>query len=303
MDKRVNQDSVFKSNISAIALCVTGWTAWVFTDTISKYLTQDYSIAQIICLANIITAIVTFIWLIKSHGLQSLKTPLLKLHLLRGLSIVGTAYCVVSAIARIPLADFYGIIFLSPLVFLFAAHFLLKEMIGWHRILASVVGFGGVLILAGPQFNGYNTGITFAMIAVLFVCANSFFVRKMKDEPALPLFAFFPALFNAVVFLPFMAMDFRMPEAIHIPLFLVFAPLIVTGLIAFTLGFNRATETAIVMPFHYTQMIWGVALGYLLFGDVPTVTTIIGSAIIIGSGLYIIWREHQLHLQSRTAKA
>lgn len=288
--------SLFRRNLAAISFGVAGWTAFAFADTLSKWLAQDYPVSQVIGLTAIVTFIMALCWTIGRYGYKSLITPFFGWHAARSLCAAGTTFCVVHAVSRIPLADFYGIIFLTPLMLAVLSFFLLGEKIGWHRLLAILVGFGGVVILAGPQFGTYNAGILFAFAAVIFVCGNGLVVRKMRAETVLPLYALYPALLNMVIHCPLMLPDFRMPEAVDISLFAAVGPLILIGIMGFSLGFARASETAVVAPFSYIQIVWGVLLGYLLFGDVPQTNTIIGAAIIISSGLYVIWREHRLHI-------
>ncbi len=286
---------LFRKNLAAIGLCVFGWTAFSLTDTASKWLSQDYPVSEVIALVSIPTLLISALWIIAAHGMRGFITPHFKWHMVRGFCVAATAFCVVHSLALIPLADFYGINFLAPLLVSLLSHLLLKEKIGWHRLSAICIGFGGVIILAGPQFNTYNTGILYAFGCVLFVCANSLILRKMSGEKILPLFALYPALWNIALNAPLMIPGFKMPEAADLLLFLAVGPLLLAALMTCSMGISRASETAVVMPFNYIQMIWGVLFGYILFHDAPNATTMAGAAIIIGSGLYVIWREHRIH--------
>ncbi len=287
--------ATFKRTIEAIIIVTIGWTAFVFVDAISKTLTQSYSVPLILTLSSITGVILSGGWILARHGLSGFLTPNWRWHAARSLCVVLTAICVVNALGRIPLADFYGIVFLSPMMLSLMSAVLLKEHIGWHRAIATVAGFGGVLILAGPQFGTYNSGIVFTFFAAFLVSINGIVVRKVGHENVMTLYAFYPFLLNAIVNGLIVMDDFEMPPVADLPLFAMIAILATVGTMGFSYGFSRAPETAVIAPFHYTQILLGTLLGYLLFGDIPTFTTILGAAIIIGAGIYLIWREHELH--------
>lgn len=132
-------------------------------------------------------------------------------------------------------------------------------------------------------------------------CASlsGIFVRKIGRETITVRYAFFPFLICTLIFVPMSMMGgFEIPqEPVTITLLLLFAPLLLIGLLGYSIGFSRARDTALVAPFHYTQMIWGALFGFLIFGDVPALTTFAGSLLIVLAGLLVIWREHFLHRQ------
>jgi S-adenosylmethionine uptake transporter len=202
-----------------------------------------------------------------------------------------TSFCVVHSFARIPLADFYGIVFLSPMVIALMSALFLKERIGLHRFIAIILGFSGVIILAGPQFETMNVGIIFALISVLFISANAILLRKIGHENTLLIFAFYPVLFSALLNAPFVFNNYIPIDASHSLLYLSLVPLVLIGVIGLALGFRLAPETSVVAPFHYLQIIWGVIFGYYLFNDVPSASTIVGASIIVIAGFYLIMRE------------
>lgn len=288
-------DETFKQSVQAVGLAAFGWFLFVITDTIVKWLTADYGVAQILCVSSALGMVLSAAWIFIQHGPAGFKTPYLKWHLLRAATIVGTAWFVINSLALIPLADFYGIIFLNPMLLSILCFFIYGEKIGWHRATAIITGFIGVLVLAGPQFDHYNTGITYALIAVLFVSSSALIIRKMRDEKTLPLYSLFPMTFNFLIFLPGTVMNYTPAPPGDLALILICAPLAMVAMVALASGLAKAPEVSIVAPFHYTQIIWGAVLGYLIFGDVPTWTTALGTALIVGGGIYLLHREHAQH--------
>lgn len=289
------EQDLFKKNLQAVLLASFGWALFVISDTTVKWLSQYYGISQIICLSNALGIFISLAWLLKKYGMAGFQSPYLKWHLIRGATIIGTAYFVLKSLSLIPLADFYGIVFLNPMLLSIFSFFLYGEKIGWHRAAAIIVGFIGVLILAGPQFSHYNAGILYAFCAVFFICGSSLCVRKMRDERKLPLYAFFPMVFGFLFFLPAAVVNFTPPPVFDLVINLSLAPVVVIAIVALAMGFAKTSEIAIVAPFHYTQIIWGAALGYLIFGDIPSWTTVLGIILIAGGGIYLLYREHALH--------
>lgn len=281
--------------LHAIALVVAGYSVFVFTDTIIKWLVQDFNIHQILAIGSFLPLVITALWVISQKGWRGFITPKLKWHLCRGILGAGTSILVIKALSLIPLADFYGIVFLSPLVVLMLSSIFLKEPIGWHRFLAIIAGFIGVVILAGPQFGHMNEGIMLTFIAMIAFSIGIILIRKTGHD-YMPLYSFYPSLFIFIVNAPMAVAEFEMPDITAGLVFLIYGPLVLLGQILNAVGYVRAPETAIVAPFHYTQMLWGVLFGYILFHDVPSPATIAGSVIIISSGLFVIWREHKLHI-------
>lgn len=294
----MDQITSFRPMLRIMAIALAGWFLFVVSDTVTKYLTHVYPVPEVIFLTYCSGMIGTGLYILARHGVKGFATKRPQWHLARACSGALGAQMVVHALSMIPLADFYGIVFLSPLLLCLLSHFFLGETIGRHRMTAILVGFAGVLVLAGPQFSAGNSGFLFALAAVIFSALNGMTVRKIGKEPVLALFAFYPFVAGTLLNLPLMLMD---PNSVvphhplNIMLFLLVPPVMLFGLMAYSYAFAHVHETAVIAPFHYSQIIWGTAIGYMLFGDVPTQRTILGAAIIISAGLYMIWREHALH--------
>lgn len=289
--------SLFRQNIKAILIALTGWFFFSVTDAFTKTLTGEYSTAQLIGMGSFIGMMLSGGLIYARYGWRGFLTRNWKLFILRGALVVVVSWLVVKALSLITLPDFYGIIFMTPFLVTIMSVLFLKERIGIHRIIALIAGFIGVLILAGPRLDSVPLGLLLAFGGMVGGSIVTIIIRKIGREPVTLLFAFVPCAANAIVYVPLMLLSgFHVPEnpwllwepsALGVTAFI--------GFLCFSIGFTRATETAVVAPFHYAQMLWGVLFGYFLFGDVPPLTTVTGSLIILAAGLYMLWREYVHH--------
>ncbi len=261
-------------------------------DILSKYLSASYPVPQILMISGFLGTIVTGIWILIAKGKKGFLSPKLHWHVLRAVVIIGISYSVVHAFSLTPLADVYGITFTSPFITLILIYFILKERIGFHRWMSVCVGFTGAFILAGPQFETLSIGLIYAFMAAFLIGVTTIIIRKIGKGEYLPLYAFYPFvaifLFNASLTLP----DFIVPQGMDILFFLMNGAAVLGGLLMVTYAIAHIDETAILSPFIYIQIVWAALFGFFLFGDIPSWTTILGLVLIIGAGLYSIWREH-----------
>lgn len=297
--------SLFRQNIKAILIAMTGWFFFSVGDAVVKLLSAEYSTVQLIAISGTTGMILSGGMILTQYGLRGFLTPNWKLFALRGILVVIVSYLAVKALSLIPLSDFYGIVFMTPFLVTILSVLFLKEGIGIHRVTTLILGFIGVLVLAGPKLSSAPYGLLMAFASMVGGSIVTIIIRKIGREKVTLMFAFVPCLANTLVYLPWMLMT-DIPSIgtdLHFPGVMLVGITTLIAFICFSVGFTRATETAVVAPFHYTQMLWGVLFGYLLFRDVPPLTTIIGSAIILVAGLYMLWREYVLHKTNHSVSA
>ncbi len=281
--------------LESIALVVFGYFAFSVADLCSKKLQESYSIYQVLGTSSSIGLIITSLWLFIGYGKRAFFPANLKLHLIRALMVLGTAYFMVRSLQTLPLADFYGIIFIVPFLVMILAVALLKETIGWRRWMAAVVGFLGIVVLAGPQFDHIGEGIVCALIGAFCAACNIIALRKIGAKGPVPLYGVYAFAAIAGFNLSMMvATGVFKPYAVeYLPYFLIHGPIVILGILGTSMGFAKAPEAVVVAPFQYTQIIWGVLFGWFFFQALPTANTWIGLALVIGAGLYSLWREYR----------
>lgn len=290
-------------------LALFGYTAFSFSDTSVKWLSeQGYSIYQIIAVDTAIGAALMLAFAPMLGGLASLRDGgNARIHGLRvGLNTainISIVYC----FSIMPIASVYTAIFTLPFLAAMIAMPLYGEKIGLHRWVSIVIGFSGVLIAFQPWQAGTNLWLmtlplgTTALIAFMFLV-----VRSLKGSSLLAM-GFYPVFGSCLLIAPLAFMDFSHLSLDHIPVnmiptglqaislehlhaFLLSGLLMSTGLICVSLAFQK-TDSAAVTPIVYTEIIWAILFGAWIFGDYPDQWMLIGAAVIIVSGLYLIRSE------------
>lgn len=231
-----------------------------------------------------------------SGGLWLLGTKRVDSHALRSIAGVISMYCNFTAYTLLPLADVTAIGFAAPLFIVVLAALLLREKVHIYRWSAVVIGFIGVLVIVGPEArvaSGAAIGVTFALASAALAALAMIFLRKMSAHEHSTAIAFYFMLTACVVSL------FTLPLGWRIPMGQEGWVLVLCGFAGgvgqLFLSFSyRYGEASLLAPFDYTAMIWAVALGYFVFGEMPMANVWAGAVIVIAAGLLILWREHKL---------
>jgi S-adenosylmethionine uptake transporter len=210
---------------------------------------------------------------------------------IRAFAELAATVTFLTALSKMPLANITAILQSLPLtVTMFAAIFF-GEPVGWRRWTAILIGFVGVLIIVRPGGEGFNDYTVLALISVGFVTLRDAITRRLdKSVPSL-----FVALIAATPIWLFGGMmtvvnGWTPVDGKVFPIIAIAAIAVTSGYLFAVMAMRRG-DVSFVTPFRYTGMIWAILFGFLLFGAVPDNTTIIGSTIVIGMGIYTFHRE------------
>lgn len=281
-------------------MALAAFALFTLMDVAVKRLGADLPAIQVLfllSLASFLTVTAVAAW--RHRGdLARLRTRRLRLHLLRWLLGSTGGLALYWCYPRMPIADAYAIMFTSPLLITALSVPLLRERVDWRRWAAVGAGFVGVLIVLEPGGAGLATGAAFAALAgaVLFAL-NMLLLRGMgSDEPVelLGLFGNGPTVLAAGALMLLAPLDglWRSPAPADL-LLAGGAGIIAAAGFLLMAGAFRNAPAATIAPFQYSQMVYGLAAGLLLFGDVPRPRMVLGAAIIVASGLYVLHRERQ----------
>jgi drug/metabolite transporter (DMT)-like permease len=232
---------------------------------------------------------------------HALYTRNVRAHVSRGMTNLSGMFFNYAGLARIPLADATAIGYATPLFTVILAALFLGEIVRLWRWGAVIVGFLGVLLMLWPYLGAGAAdaaGAFFVLIASFLFGVAMTQVRHMTATETTGALVFYYSVLGTILSLVTIFWGWVLPDGMG--LLSLFMLGIVGGLaqILMTESFRHA-PASVLAPFAYTSMIWAVAIGYLWFGEVPEAIVLVGAAIVIGAGLFVIWREHRLGLDRR----
>ncbi|WP_299848162.1 DMT family transporter [uncultured Roseovarius sp.] len=282
-------------NLTGALLMMASMAAFTLNDTMMKMLAGEIPLFQLLFLRGVITTITVGGMAWKMQAL-TLRLPARDLFFigLRTVAEIGAAYFFLTALFNMPLANVTAILQALPLTISLMAALVFKEAIGWRRLSAILVGFVGVLLIVRPGAEGFNSYSLYGLAAVAFVTLRDLTTRKLSAQTPSMLVTWVTSIAIMVVFglaslnRDWVAMDLR-AGALTLG-----ASLMIIGGYLFSVMVMRVGEISFVAPFRYTGLIWALVLGWLVFGEWPDAVTLTGAAIVVGSGLFMLYREAQL---------
>ena len=289
---------------SAIFLVIAACFLFSFLDASAKYLVLEGMAAPFVAWARfavhlVLVAVLFRVW----SNAQAFRTGNLPAQVVRGMLMFGSTVFNFMALQTLQLAETIAISFFAPALIVALAGPLLGEWAGWRRWLAIVVGFVGVLIVTRPGFGAFGIGHVFSFCFVTCHALYIIMTRRMGASESSESLLFYSALVPALFMLPAVPFYGSMPHgALQWGLLLVMGVCGTLGHWLLIKAYKQAT-TAALAPYPYTQIVWMVGLGWLAFDDLPDLWTLVGAAVIVASGLYIIHREHRLRLAARERAA
>ena len=223
------------------------------------------------------------------------------LHLVRSAAGVTSMFLNFAALKLLPLAELTGFSFVAPIFAVVLAALVLREHVGPYRGAAVVIGFAGVLFMLEPHGGvgaiagaGLSAGSALALLGALLSSFVVIFIRQMSTTERSEAIVFYFMTFTAIAGALTMIW-WHVPLTPKMTLWLVLCGLLGgIGQICMTFSYRYA-EPSLLAPFDYVAMVWAMLLGFLFFSEIPERLVLVGAAIVVASGLYIAWRERQLH--------
>ncbi len=295
--------SFSSDNIRGAVFMATSMALYVLNDTFMKLASDDFSLFQALCLRGIAaTAMIGAIaWYQRSFFYRFSREDR-RILAIRIFGDVGATLTFLTALFNMPLANATAILQSLPLVITLAAALFLGEAVGWRRYLAIIIGFIGVLIIIRPGSEGFNIYSFSAIAAVLFITLRDLATRRLSGGVPSILVSFWTSLMvmlTGAVLSPVMAWKPVEPNGL---LLLFTAAIFVVFAYLFSVMTMRVGEIAFISPFRYTVLIWAIILGYMVFGDIPDTWTVLGTAIIVATGIFTFHRERQMAKSGLTVK-
>jgi drug/metabolite transporter (DMT)-like permease len=287
-----------------IALKILSALAFTLMAAVVKALSVRYPVGQLIFCRSFFALIPLMIWLgTQGPILANIKTLRFGSHVRRGLIGATGMLCGFISLRTLPLPDAVAIGYAAPLLAVVLAALVLKETVRIYRWSAVAVGFIGVLIMLSPHLNpgtlaaitsgGAATGAAFGLAGAFCSAWAMTEVRRLTRSETTGAIVFYFTVLTSVIGLVTIVFGWVPPLSLGDAALMVLMGILGgIGQILLTSSYRHG-DASLVAPFEYTSMIWAVALGWVMFGDVPQEVVLLGAAVVIAAGIFVIWREHQ----------
>src|SRR6056297_3580882 len=302
--------AVQRSNLMGALCALVAVVCFSLNDVGIKFLSDSYALHQVIFIRSTIGMLIFLGFIMPlSGGLALIRTRRLKMHLLRGVCVVFANMCLFLGLAAMPIADAVAVFFVSPLVITIFSVIFLRETVGARRWAAIAVGFIGVLVIVRPGTAAFQLASLLPVAAATLYAVIHIVARKIGGTESAATMAFYiqaTFIVASVIFgvtlghgnfagsghpsLEFLLRPWGPVAAGDWPLFGLLG---LTGVLGgfFISQAYRLSEAAFAAPFEYVAMPMAIMWGVTVFGTWPAPTAWAGIALIIGSGLYLLWRE------------
>ena len=284
-------------HLRAIGYAIAGYTLWVGVDTLMKMAGEaTLPSYQTVAFLGLFSAFFMVVFAAPRGEVAALWPKNPRAQLVRAFLAVACNFFNTVALAHLPLTLFYVTVFTAPMMIALLAALCLKEHLTWPKIAAVVIGFGGVVVAINPfgaAMQGDAIGYLAAMASTLCFAVNTVWLRVMTQSESVGSLVFFTGLVEGIVGLGLMLFLPTLP--IGWVLLAILAGMGLCNAAGNWLNFLalRLTVAANVAQFHYTQIVAGAAIGYLIWHEIPAAHTMIGAVAIIGSGIYIASRANK----------
>ena len=275
-----------------------------FIDMFAKLTSAEMPVGEIALARFVVQGALLFAFAAAIGVLHRPKRREMLLHLARGGVLLIATMLIVAAFKVMPLADTLAIFFVMPMIVTLMGAVFLGEPVGWRRIAASLVGFGGALLVIQPSFGEFGLTAFLPLAAAVFFAIYLIMTRRMGRRMNQIVLQAYTAIAAVVLIVPVLALGPTIgwqPITPIIPQGIDWLWLLGVGLstvvahMLLTYAFAMAS-IAILAPLQYLEIVSATILGYLVFNDLPNALTFLGIAIIVSSGIYIFFRERTVVL-------
>ena len=264
--------------------------AFSLMDVCLKLLSPHYPAMQVAALRGLCSLPLVIAWILFSGGLRQVRTRRWPLHLLRGLLSVLMLFLFAFALRELPLAEVYSLFFVAPLLVTILAGPLLGERADWRRWTAIMVGLLGVFIVLRPDASRMFTSGSLAVLGAAAAYAlSAITVRSLGQTDTTQSMVFWVILILSLFASAAAWHDWVGIQRLHWSILIGLAASGAIGQYALTEAF-RCAEASLVAPLDYTALLWGVFFDWMIWHLVPDWIVLVGGAVIIASGIYLMRR-------------
>ena len=297
-----------RDNSRGILAMNVAMLSFITSDTLVKYVTQTLPLGEAIFLRGAIASVIVglvVVWAGTGRAWRTMFEPLMALRLI---GEIGATLFYLVALVHMPIANVSAVFQATPLAMTASAALFLGEQVGPRRWAAIAVGFIGVMVIVRPGLAGFDAWSIAVLISVAFVALRDISTARLPATAPASLVTFVTALAVTALGLalwPFehlvgKRVEWVVPDAFTGALVATNAVTLLCGYV-FLLFATRLAETSAIAPFRYTLLVWSFVFGIVVFGQYPDTATLVGAAIVVGTGLYSFHRERARRAVTRPA--
>jgi drug/metabolite transporter (DMT)-like permease len=293
----------FGENLRGIASISACNLLFLTNDTIMKVVSVELPLGEILLLRGIVATL--WLGIIVAVTRTPIRLPVLANRAVfwRTVSEIVSAYLYLVALFQIPIANANVILQVVPLMVTAGAAIFLKEPVGWRRWTAITVGFVGVLVVIRPGLAGFNQFSVLALASAAFIALRDLTTRIMPVGVSTLAIALVTAVavgLSGPVYAVIVGERWILPSAQASGLILTASVFLIGGYLT-SVDFMRHGDIAVTAPFRYTAIIWAVISGYVVWREIPDLTMVLGTLVIIATGVYTFHRERLIAMRGGPA--
>jgi len=274
----------------AISYMIGATVVFAASSAVSKWLVAGYPVGEVLFTRTVVALISCLIFILPQAGLSVFRTRRLSHHLMRSVSQGCSQTFLLIAFSLMPLAGAIAINFSAPLFATLVSALLLKEAIGQARWAALLLGFCGVLIVANPGPETFQIGALFALANAVLYGSVTAGVRGMTATESAQTLTLYQLTLLSALFALLLPLGWVSPTAIDAGWIVFNGVSNAIGQYWWTRALHLAPASA-VAPFFYLSLVWASILGFAIWDEVPTIALLVGSAVVVASGMFLLWHE------------
>jgi len=285
--------TALRENLTGIAAIVACNLVFLLNDTMFKLVSVRLPLGEMLFLRGALAALLMSVLLARYRLYPKVAELVAWPVFWRTVAEIAGAYLYIIALIHMPIANINAILQVVPLMITAVGALFLRERVGWRRWLAIAVGFAGVLIIVRPGLGGFDVWGLIALTSMLFIVLRDMATRVMLRSLHALLVAWVTAIAvgasGAVYGLGEVWSIPGLPELIKLA---CASFLVVAGYLT-AIQAMRHGDIAVVAPFRYTVVVWAIIVGFVVWGELPDTPMLVGTTVVIASGVYTLYRERK----------
>ena len=274
------------SALRGVLAMVAGAGLLTLSDAVSKHLAHSYPVGQVICLRQLAAFVFILPYVVSVTGLGALRVVDRAGQLLRALFFVAGAWLIVWSLSVLPISIVTVVLFSSPVFVALFSMPILGERVDARQWVAIAAGFAGVVLIMRPA-GGFSWIVLLPIVATLINSVRDAFTRRLSRTENSVSILFWSGVAVAVAGFLTLPFGWRPLDREAIAWFLA-AGLFNAAAHFMVIEALRLGRAAVVVPFRYTGILWAMLVGFLVWNEVPDAWMLVGAAIVVASGVYMI---------------